>query len=68
MSVDDFWKSMGVKHEDDCPVCSPILPPEARRGPVLASGWFWWGLVILLLVAAYVAASHFMYDIVGGLQ
>lgn len=71
MSVDEYFEAMGVRHRAaDCPVCIVDKPSEPHRGFVSS---FWhksyapWVLLIVLLLAAYIAVIKLAYVIVGGL-
>lgn len=71
MSVDDYYKLMGVKHDDDCLICTiDERELKAHRG-VLSHVWNleYTPLVLagLLVVVAYmVATSALISYVVGG--
>jgi len=71
MSVDEYYKSMGVKHEADCLICKlESRERKAHRG-FLRRVWELEHtpnvLAVLLLLGGLYVASKAIYIIVGGL-
>lgn len=75
-TIQEYWQC--VEHrENDCSVCSIV----DNGGVYRPSGRLWGVLsvikrnnvdlvvyLILMLLATYIAAIHFLYDIVGGIK
>ncbi len=70
MSVEEYYKDMGVVHEDVCWVCAFEEVPGMKRSlarALWAKKYAPWVALAVMLALTYVVAISTMYWIVGGL-